>query len=203
MRTRNILQSLFPDTRRKILTIVFQNPARWWYLREMAARACVTPSSLQRELGQLVEAGVLESRQDGRRVYFRAHPQLPILHELVSLVRKTAGVNQAVLEVLEPFGDSIIAAFIFGSIAVGSDHSGSDVDLMVIGTVGLSDITPGLRRVERELEREVNPVALNPEELRQRLQEGNHFIRSVLDTPREFIIGSEADLADAVKKREG
>lgn len=203
MRTRNVLQSLFPDTRRKILAIVFQNPERWWYVREMASRAGVTPSSLQRELVQLTEAGILESRQDGRRVYFRAHPQLPILTELVSIIRKTAGVNQAVLEVLEPFREVITVAFIFGSLAVGGDHSGSDVDLMVIGNVGLAEITPGLRRIERELEREVNPVALSPDELCRRLNEGNHFIRSVLDSPREFIIGSEADLAYVAEKRQG
>ncbi len=58
------------------------HPQRWWFLADLARQIGVPPSSLQREMGSLVEAGILLRRQEGKQVYFKPDPNCPILFEL-------------------------------------------------------------------------------------------------------------------------
>lgn len=67
-----VLDALFPWVRQHILRTIFAEPARWWYLSELAHDLGTTPSSLQRELPLLVNAGILEEHREGSRTYFRA-----------------------------------------------------------------------------------------------------------------------------------
>lgn len=102
MRKKNMLDALFPRTRQNILATLLLSPERRWYLSDLAQRLKVPPSSLQRELASLAEAGVLYREADGNRVYYQANPAFPLLPELQSLFAKTAGLAD---QVREQFGD--------------------------------------------------------------------------------------------------
>jgi predicted nucleotidyltransferase len=81
----------------------------------------------------------------------------PIFEELRGLVRKTFGLTYVLQEALLPIADRIDLAFVFGSVANGTENSSSDVDLMVISnSVSLLDLIPGIRSAEHRLMREVN-----------------------------------------------
>jgi predicted nucleotidyltransferase len=66
------------------------------------------------------------------------------------------GLIPSLRDALRPFAGKIVCAFVYGSIARHEEHATSDVDLMVIGTVGLGDLAPSLRKAEKRLGREVN-----------------------------------------------
>jgi DNA-binding transcriptional ArsR family regulator len=70
MRTSSILDPLFPATRQKLLSVALLSPEKWWYLSELASHLKTSPSSLERELDSLTEGGILERKQDGRRIYY-------------------------------------------------------------------------------------------------------------------------------------
>lgn len=57
--------------------------------------------------------------------------------ELVTIVRKTFGVAEVLKSTLAPILPKLQKAFVYGSIAKGSEHAGSDVDAMLVGD-GLS-----------------------------------------------------------------
>ena len=154
MRKSRPLQALFPTLRGDLLAATFTDPERWWYLTELAQSLRTTPSSLQRELKGLVDGGILERRREGTRTYFRPDPRSPIFADLRNLLEKTAGAVPTLQDLLRPFADRIDAAFVYGSVARGEEHVLSDVDLMVIGNVGLSDLACRLRDAERRLGRE-------------------------------------------------
>ena len=82
-----------------------------------------------------------------------------------------------------------------GSVAEGRPTAGSDVDLMVIGSLGLRKLTGLLSDVGLTLGREVNPHVLSRREYRRRLADGDHFVTNVLGGPKLFVIGTENDLA--------
>ena len=67
MRKRGAGDALFPAVRRGLLGVTFREPARWWYLTELANALGTSPSSLQREVDALASTGILEKRVDGRR----------------------------------------------------------------------------------------------------------------------------------------
>jgi predicted nucleotidyltransferase len=197
MRKKRAIDALFPRIRQALLAATLLHPERWWYLSDLAKHMDVRPSSLQRELAALVDAGILNRRQDGNRVYFQPNPDCPFLPELQGLLVKTAGVVDVLREALKSFTKRIDSAFVYGSMARATEIASSDVDVMIIGQVGLADLTPALRRAEARLSRPVNPTLYTREEFATKLQAGHHFLKAVLDGEKLSILGDTHDLAAA------
>ena len=180
MRKNTMLDALFPRIRQDILAALLLRPEQRWYLSDLAKHLGVTPSSLQRELASLTEAGILRREESGNRVYYQANADHPLGPELQGLFAKTVGLADKVKRALEPFWDRIETAFIFGSVARGERTSESDVDLLLIGAVGLSELALPLRELERALQIPVNVTHYAPAEFREKLRQNNHFLRTVL-----------------------
>jgi len=195
MRKPKAIDAIFPRTRQAILATTLLHPDRWWYLSDLARHLGVRPSSLQRELATLVDAGILRQRRDGNRTYFQPNPDCPFLAELQGLMLKTVGLVDVIREVLEPFTNRIDWAFVYGSIARSEELVSSDVDLMIIGRVGLADIALALRQAEMRLNRPVNPAVYSREEFATKLAAGHAFLHTVLDEAKLFIVGDPHELA--------
>jgi uncharacterized protein len=153
--------------------------------------------AIQREVAQLTKAGLIRREARGRQVYFAANPDSPVYPELRGLLAKTAGVADVLRAALKPFIDNttIILAFIYGSVASGKHGPGSDVDLMIIGDVTLSELVPILREVQGELGREVNPTVYRRREFQDSVRKRTHFIRRVLAGPKVMLAGTPDELA--------
>ena len=188
------LDRLFPSVRQGVLTATLTRPEKWWYLSELAEFLHTRPSSLQRELSSLEQSGILQQRKDGRRTYFRAEMRSPIFRELRSIFEKTAGLIPTLTGALRPFESKIVCAFVYGSIARREEHAASDVDLMVIGNVGLGDLAPSLRKVEKRVGREVNVTNYSADEFRKKVAQGDHFLTTVLKGRLQFVKGEQRDL---------
>jgi predicted nucleotidyltransferase len=195
----NILDGLFPKTRQLVLAAIYRDPAREWYLCDLARHLKVQPSTLQRELARLVDADILRRRADGNRVYYAAETENPIFGDLQGLLLKTAGLRDVLAETLEPFGDRIRVAFVYGSVARKDEHSESDIDLMIIGRVGLAEVAPALKNAEKILLRPVNPSVYTADEVAKKLAAGHHFLRSVMSGEKLFVVGNADDLAAALE----
>ncbi len=203
MRTLNPLDALFPHLRQRLLSALLLQPERWWYLADLARHLHVTPSSLQREVAALVDAGILRTRRDGNRVYYQANPICPFLPELQGLFAKTVGLTDVLREALTPLWSSIEFAFIYGSVARGEHTSESDVDLMGIGPIHLSDLAPALRAAERQLGRCINPTLYTLDEFAEKLAEGHHFLTTVMQSEKLFLKGDDHELAEALSRAQG
>lgn len=198
MRKTRALAALFPNIRKRLLSAVFTQPEKWWYLSELAEHLHTSPSSLQRELASLVASGILQQRREGTRTYFKAETRSPLFQELRSLFEKTVGLIPTLGQALEPFEDRIACAFVYGSIARGKETAVSDVDAMVIGLVGLADLAPALRKVEARLGREINVTSFSVNEFRRKVAGKDHFLSAVLRGPKEFVKGSQRDLEEII-----
>ena len=185
---------LWPAARSRTLGLLLADPDEELHLREIARRAGMAPAGIQREVTALAEAGVLQRRRVGHQVYYSANPQCPIFPELRSLVLKTTGLGDALRQALQPLEARIKVAFVFGSIAEGTAGNDSDVDLLVVGEVGLREVAPGLQEAQQALGREVNAVTMRPRELRRRVEAGDHFVTSVLRGPKWFLMGGPDEL---------
>jgi predicted nucleotidyltransferase len=195
LRTSGLMDALLSRTKQQVLSVTLLQPERRWYLLELARHLGVRPSSLQRELKLLAAAGILKRDQNGNRVYFQADAACPIFAELAQILAKTVGIVDILREILEPLRDRITVAFVYGSVAVSSERSTSDIDLMAIGNILLSGIAPTLRTAEQKLGRAVNPTVYSPDEFKRRISRENHFLTSVLRGEPLFVIGDQNDLA--------
>ena len=201
MRKSVTLDALLPKTRQAILSATLLQPQRWWYLSELANFLKVSPSSLQRELSSLVEAEILGQRLNGNRVYYRPNPDCPFLPELQGLLIKTVGLVGVLKQALKPVANKIDVAFVFGSFATASELADSDVDLMLVGDLGLADIATALKKSEQQLQRTINPVVFRPAEVMEKLKAKNHFLETVRKSNKIFLLGSDNDLVKALSAK--
>jgi len=178
--------------RAEIFRLLFNGTGDELHVREIERRSGLNDSTLRQELRKLVRLDLVQSRRDSNRVYYRAKTESPLYPEIRNLVLKTSGLSDVLKSALTD--KRIRVAFVFGSIPRGEEKAGSDVDLMVIGQLGLRDLSRLLSGIEEKIGREVNPHVLREEEFRKRIRAKEHFVSSVMETPKIFIIGSEREL---------
>ena len=183
---------------RAILALLFGRPEQRFYLREIARAARTPPSSLQRDLAALAAAGVVERHENGRQVYYQANAACPIFAELKAIVTKTFGVADFVRDLLRPHEKRIRAAFIYGSVAKGTEAPGSDIDIMVIGDLPPSGLTEELQKIHDRLNRNPSLTAWSADEFARLSSDQNHFITQVLQGPVIWLIGDKNGL-DALR----
>lgn len=169
------------------------------HVRELERQSGFALSTVRQELKNLAMLGLIEARQSGNRIYYRANTSHPLYPEIHSLVLKTCGLADVLRETLGH--DGIDVAFVFGSIASGADGRNSDIDLMVIGTVSLRQVVQRFGKDSTELGRELSPHILTAAEFARRKHSQDHFISTVLAAPRLFVIGDEHELERLGEKR--
>jgi hypothetical protein len=70
---------------------------------------------------------------------------------------------------------------------------------MLIGDISFADVVSTLSPVQETLSREINPSVYPPEEFKAKLSEEQHFIKSVLNSPKIFIIGDKNELDELAR----
>lgn len=191
----NLGSALFGKTQRQVLGLLFGDPGRSFYASEIMRLAGSGVGAVHRELAALESAGLILASRVGNQKHYRANRASPIFEELRGIVLKTFGAAGVLREALAPLAHKISTAFIYGSIAKGTDTAASDVDLMVIGEdVSYSALLDLAEKAERRLGRKVNPTVYTPAELKRRMKDGSAFANRVIAQPMIFVIGSEDEL---------
>ncbi len=195
MKTKAALSDLlFPNQyRRKVLGLLLMRPEQQIHLRELARVIGAAPGTLKKELDALCEAGLLRAERVGNQVRFCANTAHPVFPELQALIRKTIGLVDALRLSLAPLAGRIDAAFVFGSMASGTESAGSDIDLMVVGDAGFAEVVDATYEAQATLGREINPKVMSASEWQAKKAERNAFLQDVLNKPRIMLIG-DADV---------
>ena len=192
------LHNIFSSkVRAEIFRLLFAGGETELHIRELARRSGLHEATLRQDLAKLKGLDLVASRRDGNRVYFRANQEHPIYPELRGIVLKTTGLVDIVRTALE--GADIAVAFVFGSVAAGTETAQSDIDLMVIGDLGLRALSARLSGISSRVGRELNPHVMTAFEYRKRLKRKDHFVTHVLSGPKLFIRGSARDFEAMAK----
>ena len=191
----NVLaQILSSKVRAEMFRLLFGLSDQSLHMRELARRSGFAIGTIQTEMKKLVGLDLVERRKDGNRVYYQANKNHPLYSDIQQMVFKTSGVVDMLKQALED-QEVIQVAFLFGSAATGKLGAESDVDLLVIGDIGLRKVLSLLTGVSDRIGRELNPIVMSIREFRKRVADQEHFIMAVLDGPKHFIMGTADDLA--------
>ena len=181
------LSVIGPPARLAVLTHTFVDPARELHLRELVRLTGLAPRSVQQEVEKLIGAGLLTERRSGNRRYLRANKSHPLFKPIREIVIKTTGIAEVLRDALGT--DGIESALVFGSIAAEQPVAGSDVDLLVIGSIGLREAVRRLGKAQDVLAREVNPVVWTRKEFEKRRHNADPFFRRILQGPLIQVMG--------------
>lgn len=153
----NILaQLLSSQVRAEIFRLLFNRSKTAIHLRDLQRKSHLSIGTIQKEIAHLKSLDIVTSERDGNRLYYTANFNHPLYKEICGLVEKTSGLTEKLKKILSSI-KGIECAFIFGSFARGEEKSHSDIDLIVIGDVGLRALSGKLKSLTDQIEREINP----------------------------------------------
>jgi uncharacterized protein len=181
--------TLFGRTRGAVLAVLFGHIGESYYLRQLARMTGIALGPVQRELRQLVDAGLVIRKTLGMHTLYSANQASPVFAEMRSLVVKTVGIHDVLLAALQPLQRKINLAFVYGSVARSRESHQSDVDLMIVGRVHFADVVERIAEAQNTLNREINPTIYTLNEFTSRVR-GN-FLKTVLGEKRLLLIGDE------------
>lgn len=183
---------LFTPTQQRVLGLLFGQPDRRYQSAELIRLAASGTGGVHRFLTRLAQAGLVRVDAVGNQKFYQANPDSPVFEEMAGLIRKTVGLVAPLRAALSPVADDVVAAFVYGSIARGDDHAGSDIDLMVVSdTLDYARMYAVLESAETGLARTINPSLLTAAEWRRKRSEEDSFIARIASQPRLFVIGAE------------
>jgi predicted nucleotidyltransferase len=185
--------------RAKLLSWLLLHPDGRYFVRQLKPIVNEDATNISRELARLAKMGILTSRTEGRQKYYQANRECPFFIELQGLVIKTYGVVDVLQMALKPLAKRIEIAFIYGSFARGTIRPESDIDLVIIGKCRFGDVVEVIHDVQGKIGREINPTVYSSREWQQKLVERHHFVKSVREAEKIFIVGNEDELARTVR----
>ena len=178
---------LGPRARRLLLARIYVAPDREFYLRELVRLTGLAPRTVQVELDRLVAAELVTERRSGNRRYLRANIRHPLFRPVYDIVARTDGLAAVLARALGTEG--IAFALVFGSLASGVATTGSDVDLLVVGSAGLREVVRRLSKVQETVGREINPVVWTRAEFERRRSAADAVLARVMAGPRMAVVG--------------
>jgi predicted nucleotidyltransferase len=190
-----------------LLWVYLVNPDRWFGPRELERLTGRALRDIQRNNEILAGVALIESatplaietatkRLRGTGVSTKryrlnqSHPWVPAIR---MLLESSIGSLHILCEELKKMG-GIDVAFVFGSYATSEQTPESDIDLMVIGRHTLKSISGPIGKLEKRTNREINVVTYSPEFWAQSFGNRNHFVTSLMESPKVFLIGDQTRL---------
>lgn len=187
---QSMADALYTTTQQRLLGLLFGQPRRSFFVTELIDLARVGRGAVQRELARLERSGLVVTERYGNRKHYRANADAPIYKELCSIMLKTVGIREQVQAALEPLTALISFALIYGSVAKQADTAQSDIDLLVVSDdLTLEELYTHLSPAEKRLGRQISPTLYTVPEFNQRRENGNPFLKRVLEGPTVLLKG--------------
>lgn len=196
-----MLNKLFSSrTRVEILKLFLFNTNNSFYQRQISNLTAQSIRGVQREVDKLNGIGLIERSIQGNRIYYKVNKKCPIVEDLKNIFFKSVGIAEVLRDNFKEKG--IKVAFIYGSYAKGEESLLSDIDLMVLGDISSKELSSILSKPKKELMREINYVVFSLNEFINKAIQKDHFINSVLEDKKIYIVGNENELKELVKSRQ-
>lgn len=189
---KSMLTSLVTSaTRANLLLRFFSNPDASSYLRELANEFSVSTNSVREELNRLTEAKLLTSFKNGREVRYQASPKHPLFNELVSIAKKTLGIDYILEHIVQQLGD-LKLALVIDDYAIGRDSG--ILDLVLVGELDQTRLARLVARTEGLIQRKVRTLCLTQDEFKE--------LKSVLEQRPQLVLWTDGSpLINAQEKK--
>jgi predicted nucleotidyltransferase len=187
--------ALFTPVQQRVLGLLFGQPDRRYQSAELIRLARGGVGAVHRQLARLASSGLVTVTRTGNQKHYQANRDAPVFEDLHGLVSKTVGVAEPLRSALAPLARAIRSAFVYGSVAKGTDRAQSDIDLMVISdSLTYPEIFQAAQDAEAVLGRSVNPTVMTPDQWRAKRSRADSFVAKIASQARVFVIGGDDDL---------
>lgn len=177
-------------TRVKLLSLFLDNQAEMYHVREIVRRVSEEINAVRRELILLEKKGVLSREPRANRVYYYLDKNYPYYFDLLRLHAKSSGLGFDIIKNRVKLG-KIKYAMLSGKFARRTRENPEDVDLLIVGTVVLPELSLIVKQEEAKRGEEINYTVMTEEEFIFRKKRLDPFILGVITGSRVMLIGDE------------
>ncbi|MEK7573095.1 MAG: hypothetical protein AAB531_01590 [Patescibacteria group bacterium] len=177
-------------SRIKLLSVFLANPSEMYHVRELVRRTGDEINAVRRELLFLEKRGVLSKEPRANRVYYFLSKNYPFYYDLLRMGAKTVGLGADILANRAKLGKIKYAMF-SGKFARRIKLDPDEINLLIVGTVVLPELTILVRAEEKRLGTEINYTVMSEEEFDFRKKRRDPFILSILSGSRIMLLGDE------------
>jgi len=177
-------------SRIKLLKVFLANPTGMYHVRELVRRTGDEINAVRRELAFLEKKGLLQKEPRANRIYYFLAKNYQFYFDLLKMGAKTFGLGADILKNRVKLGRIKYAMF-SGKFARGLESDAEEVDLLIVGSVVLPELSLLVREEEKRLSKEINYTVMTEEEFDFRKKKRDPFIVTILSGSRVMLLGDE------------
>lgn len=178
----------------KILTLFLSHPGTIFHVRDIVRRISEEINAVRRELAHMEGAGMVSKEHRANRLFYSFRKDYPLYYELLDLIGKTSGLGADVLKHKAKLG-KLKFVMVSGRYLRGLEKkSPTDVDVLVVGSVVLPELSQLIKAEEARRGREINYTVMTEEEFSFRKSRRDPFVLGVIAGSRVMVVGDEEDL---------
>ncbi len=177
----------------KLLKTFLSDPTEMYYVRQLTRITDEEINAVRRELQRLEKIGFLKSESRGNRLYYFPTPTYEFYPELLALVAKTTGLGAAIRDQKNKIG-KIKYALLSGNYVHNVPSAEDEVDLLVVGTIIIPELSQIVRAQEISRKREINYTVMTTDEFEFRKSRRDPFLLGILTQVRIMLIGDEQEM---------
>lgn len=177
-------------TRTKLLSLFLENPNEMYHVREVVRRVDEEINAVRRELIYLEKKGILRKEPRANRVYYYLDKNYPFYFDLLRIGSKTNGLGADIIDNRVKLG-KIKFAMLSGNFARKVRENPEQVDLLVVGTVVVPELSAIVSKEEAIRGHEINYTVMTEEEFLFRKRRRDPFLSSIITGSRVMLLGDE------------
>lgn len=181
-------------SRTKLLNVFLAMPYEMYHVRECVRRTGDEINAVRRELLFLEKNGILQKENRANRVYYSLDKNYPFYFDLLAIGAKTIGLGNEIIKNKAKLG-KIKCAMFSTHFVKRTKKNADEVDLFIMGTVVLPELSVLVRAEEARLGSEINYTAMTEEEFKFRKTRNDPFIGGILSQGRVLLLGDEETIS--------
>ena len=159
-----------------VLTAFFEEPEREYYVKELAKKFKVSPSSASRVCSELEKEGLLGSHEKGRAIFYSLRGAEPLVLRL-----KSAWFVNRLMKFRRCWEtEEIQSVALYGSRASGEFISKSDVDIIVISNATTEALEKSFELLKKEFGERASLTIFSVAQWRKLARQKDRFYIEVL-----------------------
>jgi len=198
-----MIDALFGSkTRVKLLHLFLNNPGKAFYVREITRLIDEQINSVRRELSNMLNVGIIKSEEADNKLYYEVNQRYEHYVALRSIFGKEVAdkSTEPIPSTLDWQGKldelgGVKLAVLSGVFVQGS---GSDVDVLLVGTPTKLKLKTFMKNLEKKEGRELNYSVMTHDEFYYRLSIRDKFITEVMSS-NHTVLRDEEHLLDRKK----
>ena len=199
-RRKGLLETMFRSrTFVHVLSHLFLNQTREYYLNELAHETGMSAATIARELDKIEPLDIITRTKKGRTSY-RINQDCIIYEELKRIFLKFELADSIMADELKRF--DIRYALIYGSFARGTETEASDMDLLIVGNADKTALLRAISKLEGRIGREINHILWNESEFKEKIRQNISLLENIRENELVMIRGGEDEFRQTITRQQ-